>query len=94
MLFAVECLDKPDHGALRAETRQAHLEYLERNVDRVVFAGPLLTDDGASAIGSLLVIQAEDRADIERFCATDPYAKAGLFERTTIRPWRQVFPKA
>ena len=56
MLFCIICTDKPNAGALRAETRAAHLQYLERFKDRIAIAGPLLTDDRAHPKGSLLIL--------------------------------------
>ncbi len=41
--------------------------------------------------GSLLVIDVADRAEAEALVATDPYVKAGLFESSVIRPFRQVY---
>ena len=94
MLFAVECRDKPGHLEVRMSNRPAHLVYLEANLDRIRFAGPLLAEDGTTPIGSLLVVEAADRAAIEAFCAADPYALAGLFAEVRQTPWRQVLPKA
>lgn len=44
-------------------------------------------------VGSLLILDFADKAEAENFAANDPYAKAGLFERVDIRPWRKVYPK-
>jgi uncharacterized protein YciI len=44
--------------------------------------------------GSILIVEFDDSAGAERFTTDDPYAKAGLFETVTIRPWRKVLPKA
>ena len=30
----------------------------------------------------------------EKFAEDDPYAKAGLFESVSIRPWKKVLPRA
>ena len=38
-----------------------------------------------------MLAEAADRAGAEAFARNDPYAKAGLFENTTIMPWRKVF---
>ena len=38
--------------------------------------------------GSLLIVEAADRAEAERITANDPYTKVGLFESTTIRNYR------
>ena len=94
MLYVIQCVDKPGSGDVRAANRNAHLAYLESFGAQVFAAGPTLTDDGSAMTGSLLIVEFEDRAAAERFCADDPYAKAGLFESATIRPWRKVLPKA
>ena len=49
----------------------------------------MLDDDGAMC-GSLIVVQAEDRAAAEAFAAGDPYALAGLFEAVTITAMKPV----
>ena len=57
---------------------------------RVVQGGPMLDRDGRPC-GSLLLVEVEDLAAAEGFAASDPYAKAGLFESTVIRGFRTVF---
>jgi uncharacterized protein YciI len=88
MLFAVTCIDKPGHAHVRAENRPAHLDFLKANAAAVKLAGPFLSDDGQGMVGSLLVIEAADRAALDAMVAQDPYAAAGLFESVTVRPWR------
>lgn len=90
MYFAIECRDKPDHAQVRTENRPAHLDYLKSQSDSIVFAGPLTDDAGETMLGSLLVIEAESRKQVEDFCAGDPYAKAGLFAETKITAWKRV----
>ena len=89
--FIIQCWDKPDAQALRAATRPAHLDYVNSGAVKLVAVGPMLTDEG-QPFGSLLIIEAEDRAAAERFAANDPYALAGLFVRVEVIAWRQVFP--
>jgi uncharacterized protein YciI len=60
----------------------------------VVLAGPLFAEDERTPIGSLLVVDFSSRAELNRFAAEDPYAKAGLFQSVTVRPFRKVFPEA
>jgi uncharacterized protein YciI len=48
-------------------------------------------DPAGNPCGSMLVVEAADRAEAEAFAAADPYAKAGLFESVVIRPFRAVF---
>jgi uncharacterized protein YciI len=89
MLFALICTDKPGSLAARGAARPAHLDYLRAREAALHFAGPLLDPDG-NPCGSLFLLDATDRAAAEAFAAADPYAQAGLFESTVIRPVRQV----
>ncbi len=90
MPFIIRAYDKPDSGALRAETRDAHLAYLAPHAPRILAGGALLSDDGSSALGSLIILDTEERAEAEALAANDPYALAGLFERVEILRWRKV----
>ncbi|MFC7333820.1 YciI family protein [Rhodocista pekingensis] len=94
MPFILECLDRPGSLDIRAANRPAHLAHIDTVADRVIAAGPILADDGATPVGSLLILDFADRAEVEAFAAADPYARAGLFASSSIRPWRKVFPKA
>ena len=89
MDFAITCVDKPGSLELRAATREAHLGYLRAAGAALKLAGPML-DERGRPIGSLLVIEAADEAGAQAFADEDPYAKAGLFERVSIRPFRPV----
>ena len=90
MLFAIICTDKPGGLELRMATRPAHLEHLKAHERELVLVGPVL-DAAGQPCGSLLVVEAADRAAAETFAAADPYARAGLFESVVIRPFRTVF---
>lgn len=88
MFFVVYCIDKPFSTALRSVTRDEHLKFVRESGGMVRFAGPLLSDDGGKMTGSLLIVEGETLEDVRAWQATDPYQKAGLFERVEIRPWR------
>ena len=90
MLFAIVCTDRPGSLDLRLATRPTHVAYLTMYAARVVHGGPMLDLDGRPC-GSLLIVDVEDMAAAEGFAASDPYAKAGLFESTVIRGFRTVF---
>jgi uncharacterized protein len=91
MLFYVHRLDKPDHVELRLKTRPTHLEYLKSQAARLFAAGPVLAADGKTPVGSLLLMEAKDEAEVRAVMAGDPYDKVGLFQTLTIMPWRKVF---
>ncbi|MGC1304357.1 MAG: YciI family protein [Caulobacteraceae bacterium] len=86
-LFVLIGLDKAGGAELRAAVRSEHLAFLESYGDKVKVGGPFMDEAGGS-VGSLLVIEVEDRAAAEAIQAADPYAKAGLFASTELRPWR------
>lgn len=94
MHFAIVCIDKPDHGAVRAENRPAHLDYLKSHETQILAAGPLLSDDGQAPVGSLLILDFADLDAARKFAEGDPYNAAGLFKAVNICPWRKVFPSA
>ncbi len=93
MIYVITCVDKPGHGAVRKENRTAHLAYLRDAGDTLFAAGPTLSDDASSVTGSVIMVDLPDKQAAETFAANDPYAKAGLFESVTIKPWKKVFPE-
>lgn len=92
MLYVLYCLDKPDHASARGANRDAHRVWLGTQKDRIFSAGPLVSDDGATVVGSLLIIECESRADAEAFRDADPYNQVGLFQSVEIRRWNRVPP--
>ena len=87
--FVVICTDKPNSLELRMATRPAHLEYIGGPNSPAKIGGPLLNEQDQPR-GSLSIMEADNAAVIEAFVAGDPYAKAGLFEKVEILPWRIV----
>jgi hypothetical protein len=91
MQFMAYCLDKAGALEIRMANRPKHVEYLTAWNDKLLFAGPLL--DGETMIGSLLVLEVADRAEMDTFLANDPYAQAGLFQSVKVHGVRKAFPK-
>lgn len=86
-LFVLFCVDKPGSLALRMATREAHLVYMRDKAGMVKLGGPMLDDDGAMA-GSLLIVEAPDRAAALELNAQDPYTLAGLWERVDVKAFK------
>ena len=87
MLFAIHALDKPgalprrlahydDHKAFLADTSPYGV--------KIVMSGPLMADDCETMIGSLFIVEAQDRSSVERFNQADPFHAAGIWERGAI----------
>lgn len=89
MLFVIVAIDKPNSLALRMATREAHFQYA-RATGAVRLGGPFLDAKGDMA-GSLIILEAADLDAAKAWSANDPYVKAGLFERSEIRPWKATF---
>ena len=86
MLFAITAMDKANSRDLRIATRAAHFDYA-RATGAVRLGGPFLDDNG-DMIGSLIIIEATDPSAARVWAANDPYAKAGLFAVSDVRPWK------
>jgi len=89
MLFAVMALDAP---GLSAEKRKAvhpqHLAHVKTAKDygiSIVAGGPLVNDDNTTSIGSMMLLEAADRAAIERFNKADPFNVNGIWGKVEIR---------
>jgi uncharacterized protein YciI len=92
LIFTFICKDKPEALDVRMSNRPAHVDYLNGlNAEgKLKFAGPFLGEDGKPT-GSLVAVEADDRAEAERIAEGDPYARAGLFESVEISPWSWTF---
>jgi uncharacterized protein YciI len=88
-LFVISYIDKPNSLPLRMANRPAHLAYAhdENNPAKVKLGGPYLDDKGEMA-GSLIIVEAPDKATAVKFTENDPYVKAGLFSSIDVRPYR------
>jgi uncharacterized protein YciI len=86
-LFMLACFDKPNSLDLRMATREAHLAYARDNAGTIKVAGPML-DEAEGMAGSLFILEADDRAQVEAFNAADPYQQAGLFGQVEIRGFK------
>ncbi len=91
MPYAIQTKDKPGHGHLRAELRDQHIAYLDANLDKLLAAGGLIDDDGTGGHGGILIVDTDDRAEVEAFVAGDPFSKGGLFESVTVTRWRKAY---
>lgn len=85
MLYVIFCIDRPGAGQTRQDNIQAHVDYVGASGVRVVLSGPLVADEGAPPLGSLLVIEVADRAAAEAFHHNDPLYKAGIWQTTELR---------
>ena len=87
MHYIITAFDKENSLELRMSIRSDHLAYAN-DKGITVLAGPLLTEgDDPKPRGSMLIVEVDSRAQAEEFAENDPYNKAGLFDKVTIRRW-------
>lgn len=86
MMWVVHCMDAPDAAAKRAAHRAEHSSNLKaQSAVSVVTGGPLLAhEQGAGAIGSFFLVEADHRAQVERFVAADPFSVRGIWAEVRI----------
>ena len=94
MLVSLLCFDKPGHVDLRMKLRPTHLAWIESTGVKMIYAGPMLSDDGQSPHGSIIIGDFASLEDAKTFSKNDPYAVGGLFEKVLVQPTRQVYPAA
>jgi uncharacterized protein YciI len=99
MWYAIISEDVESSLELRKSARPAHLERVQALVDegRLLLAGPHPAVDGsepgaAGFTGSLIIAEFESLQDAEAWAAEDPYVKAGVYARVTVKPFKQVLP--
>jgi len=86
-LFAIHALDKLDVLALRLEHYAAHRAYVETAEAggvKVLVSGPLQTVDGESMIGSLFIVESEDRDKVMEFTERDPFQTFGVWGQVVV----------
>lgn len=82
-MFISILTSKPGVTALRTATKPAHDEYWSTRSDRLKLAGPMMSDDGATRLGQILILDVDDRETAESIVLNDPFVKAGVFTSCT-----------
>lgn len=99
MLYAIFAQDIPDSLQKRLAVRPQHLQRLQQLQDegRLILAGPFpaveSNDPGTSGFtGSLIVAEFDSLQAATNWADDDPYRHEGVYEKVTIKPFKQVFP--
>lgn len=100
MLYSIIGEDVPNSLNDRLEARPAHLARLEvlHNEGRLILAGPNPSIDSdnpgnAGFSGSVVVAEFPTLEDAQAWADADPYVDAGVYQKVTVKPFKQVFPK-
>ena len=93
MIFTIFLMDRPGTADLRAQIRPEHRAYLGKHAERMAFAGPLTSDDGQTTLGSLLVMEFANRAEVENWLKDEPFTIAGVYEKPIIHVFNNMWPQ-
>jgi uncharacterized protein len=92
MQFVIHAIDKADILTTRAKfyrQHRVHLDEAGKQGVAVLTAGTLVADDGETPVGSLFVVDAEDRTTLDAFARSDPYYVNGVWETLEIHAYRK-----
>ena len=99
MLYAIIAEDVDNSLEKRLAARPAHIERLDTllNQGRLILAGPHPAIDSedpgeAGFSGSLVVAEFEDLEAAQSWANDDPYMRAGVYDKVTVKPFKKVFP--
>jgi uncharacterized protein YciI len=90
--FVIHAVDRPDALATRAKhyrTHRIHLDDAGRHGVAVMTAGTLVATDGETPVGSLFVLEADNRAAIDAFIASDPYHVNDVWKHVEVHYYRK-----
>jgi len=99
MLYAIISEDNENSLEKRLAARPAHLERAKKLVDdgRLILGGPHPTidseDPGTNGFtGSLIVAEFDSLESAQAWADADPYVKAGVYKKVTVKPFKKVLP--
>ncbi len=99
MYYMIYSEDVKNSLEKRLQTRERHLARLNQLKDegRLLVAGPLPAIDSenpgdAGFTGSLVVAEFDNLVSAEKWAAADPYIEAGVYARSTVKPYKKVLP--
>lgn len=76
--YAIYCTDKPDTAQKRLDTRDAHFAHIEKTLENLLIAGPMMDETGVT-IGSLLIVKADNVEEARKQLEADPYFTADIW---------------
>ncbi len=89
MQFIIRAYDGEGILEKRMEVRPRHLEGMKRLSSHIITAGGLLDDEGKMK-GSVLVMDFEDRAELDSYIAGEPYVAEKVWEKIEVEPLNVV----
>ena len=90
MQFVITAYDGEGRLDKRMEVRNRHLEGMERLKKHLVCAGGLL-DDAGNLKGSVLVMEFQNREEVDKYLASEIYVREHVWEKITVELMNVVY---
>lgn len=87
--FVITAYDGAGMLEKRMEVRPLHLQGMERLKEYLVCAGGMLDDEGRLK-GSVLVMEFQDRKDLDEYLASEIYEQTHVWEKITVERMRST----
>ena len=81
-------IDGPDGPEIRLASNGAHEAYLDNHGNSIMCRGPILADDGASPVGSVVLMDVGGMAAARALMGNEPFFRAGCYRDITFHRWR------
>ncbi len=89
--YLITALDFTEEAALerRLAAREQHLAGAKKLKadDNLIVAGAMLNNEGKMT-GSTMIVQFENREDLDNWLENDPYVKGKVWEKIEVKPFR------
>lgn len=92
MQFIIKAFDGEGKLNKRMEVRPRHLEGMRKMSKHVICAGGLLDDEG-KMMGSALVMEFQNREELDAYLANEPYVVEQVWEKIEIERMNVVIAK-
>ena len=89
MQFVIKALDGEGLLEKRMEVRPRHLEGMDNIKEHIICAGGLLDEEGKMK-GSVLILDYPDRAALDAYLASEPYAQEHVWEKIVVETMNVV----
>jgi uncharacterized protein len=99
LFYAIVSEDVPNSLPLRQQARPAHIARLQalKEQGRLLVAGPNPAIDSsdpgeAGFTGSIVIAEFDSLQDAQAWADADPYIEAGVYAKSTVKPFKKVLP--
>lgn len=89
MQYIITTYDRENALGRRMAARPRHLEGVKNLGNHILCAGGLLDGEG-NMKGSVLIVDFEDRAELDEYLNSEPYILESVWEKVEVRPMNVV----